>query len=150
MAPLHHRVQLILALAAMMWLLIFLAIAHASERVVITTDHGGNVAEYAARVILYTQRGAEVEIRGTCNSACTQYLAVPGVCVAPTAWLGFHSSSGTVAGKLGDDLTAATNMMLMATYPKAVREMLRPLTSDLQYLRGAAIIRSGAVRACAS
>ena len=55
-------------------------------------DGGGLPMPRAATIKQMTRVGTTVRIEGRCNSACTMYLAVPNVCVAPDAVLGFHSA----------------------------------------------------------
>lgn len=61
-----------------------------SAPLVVEKDRGGAIAFRAARVTALSRNGQRVELRGTCLSACTLYLAVPQTCVAPEAQLGFH------------------------------------------------------------
>ncbi len=77
-------------------------------------DRGGLIREYGARV----KKLAHLEIRGTCLSACTMYLSVPGVCVDKYALLWFHAAFDTETGRT----SPAGNAELRAHWPKPVRE----------------------------
>ena len=93
------------------------------------TDHGGNL--FADR---YRDRGQEVRILGTCESACTLWLGLPDdrLCVAPAAWLGFHAASR----QLGTDI-------LWAGYSASLKAVLGGLTAQVRYLRGHDLIAIG-------
>src|SRR5690606_32198055 len=60
---------------------------------VVTNDNGGLLRPRRAEVRALQASGRRVELRGTCNSACTMYLGAPGVCIDPRAELGFHGPS---------------------------------------------------------
>lgn len=60
---------------------------------IIAHDRGGLLGQRSAEVRQIAQSGQRVELRGTCLSACTLYLGVPDVCVAPGARFGFHGPS---------------------------------------------------------
>ncbi|NDH25050.1 MAG: hypothetical protein EBY35_02335 [Rhodobacteraceae bacterium] len=51
---------------------------------------GGNLNKTLIEVNNRNSKGSKVEIRGTCVSSCTTYLAVKNHCVSPTVVLGFH------------------------------------------------------------
>ncbi|SOB92235.1 hypothetical protein SAMN05877809_101516 [Rhodobacter sp. JA431] len=68
-----------------------------SSTLVVRSDWGGYLAKRRREIDTLRASGTRVELRGTCISACTMYLSLPNVCVAPTAVFGFHgpSRSGT-------------------------------------------------------
>lgn len=55
-----------------------------------TSDLGGDVIEYAARVSILNKAGAGKRIPDFCGSACTMYLGVDNHCVPKDATLLFH------------------------------------------------------------
>ena len=62
--------------------------------VVIQNDRGGAVDKRAAIIKRYRARGTHIEIRGDyCLSACTMYLSLPNLCIAPDTEFGFHGPS---------------------------------------------------------
>lgn len=80
-------------------------------------DLGGSVFEYMARIKRMNATGARKEIRGTCVSACTMYLAVKNVCVAKDALLWFHSAHYN-----GKQISEFGNRILEAHWPDRVRD----------------------------
>ena len=65
----------------------------ASKTMVVTSDRGGYLTQRSDQISRLRAAGDRVELRGTCLSACTMYLSLPNVCVAPTAIFGFHGPS---------------------------------------------------------
>ena len=65
----------------------------AQSALVINSDRGGVLNQYAQRVSQLSQSGQRVELRGTCYSACTMYLGLRNVCIHPNARFGFHGPS---------------------------------------------------------
>lgn len=63
---------------------------------------GGRTKDFAVDVEQYRQSGELFRITGHCQSACTMFLALRNVCVAPSARLLFHA---------GDNDTATRRMM---------------------------------------
>ena len=58
---------------------------------------GGRTIEFAKDVQKYNSSGERFRITGHCQSACTMFLAVRGVCVEPSARLLFHAGENDVA-----------------------------------------------------
>lgn len=56
-------------------------------------DPGGRVDSYAALVDQFNASHVPLRISGECDSACTMKLAIKGVCIEPTAVLGFHAAT---------------------------------------------------------
>jgi hypothetical protein len=52
---------------------------------------GGSTKEFAVDVQRHRQSGELFRITGHCQSACTMFLALPNVCVEPSARLLFHA-----------------------------------------------------------
>jgi hypothetical protein len=63
---------------------------------------GGRTIEFAKDVQRFNSTGERFRITGHCQSACTMFLAVRGVCVEPSARLLFHA---------GDNDTATRRML---------------------------------------
>lgn len=84
------------AIIALLALLATPAVAYTSPTQIIRNDGGGVVSEYMHTVRAAIITGQRVEIRGSCDSACTLWLAV--ACVRPNARLGFHGPSSAVYG----------------------------------------------------
>lgn len=63
---------------------------------VVHSDNGGHVVEYARTVSKVRSQGTKVQITGRCDSACTLYLALPPeqTCISPGASFGFHRAYG--------------------------------------------------------
>jgi hypothetical protein len=97
------------------------------------TDHGGDFRPYL-------DRGQLVEIRGTCESACTLWLGLPTdrLCVASHAWLGFHRA----AAKSATMADMGTQAMWLG-YSAPLHARLGRLTDDMVYLRGRDLIAMG-------
>lgn len=57
---------------------------------VVKVDRGGKLGQRARKIAALRATGERVELRGTCLSACTMYLDLPGACVGPEAVFGFH------------------------------------------------------------
>ena len=55
------------------------------QPVIVERDSGGLVSSYQKAVIQYNLENRRVEIRGSCNSACTLALGVKNVCVGKGA-----------------------------------------------------------------
>jgi hypothetical protein len=75
-------------------------------------DPGGWIGEYVIEANI-TQ---DVEILGSCLSACTIFLSVSDVCISPDAELGFHSA-------YDDDgaLNPAGSQIMLSSYPRGIR-----------------------------
>lgn len=81
-------------------------------------DGGGLIPAYQTRIRQADAQGAQVEIRGTCVSACTMWLGARNVCVHPDAMLWFHAArkSGTRRiSRFGNDV-------MSSYWPPAVRK----------------------------
>jgi hypothetical protein len=87
----------------------------------IGSDRGGYVVQYALRMLKLRQSGKPVQFGGSCQSACTIYLALPRsqTCISPGASFGFHAPYG--AGTKGNRY-ARTYML--NSYPGWVRSWI--------------------------
>ena len=98
--------------------------AHAfqqSKNINIYDDHGGQLIDYAMSISRVEQTNARVNIRGSCDSACTLYLGIPRnqLCVAHSGSFRFHLPFGS--SKSGNQLAA--NYMI-GSYPAWVRRWI--------------------------
>ena len=87
----------------------------------IAGDRGGYVMTYALRMLKLKQSGKQVQFRGSCDSACTLYLALPSsrVCVTPQASFNFHLPYG--ASGSGNRIAAS---YMLGQYPGWVRSWI--------------------------
>ena len=87
----------------------------------IAGDRGGYVMTYALRMLKLKQSGRQVQFRGSCDSACTLYLALPSsrVCVTPQASFNFHLPYG--ASGSGNRIAAS---YMLGQYPGWVRSWI--------------------------
>ena len=94
-----------------------------SPKFEIVTDLGGNVDEYQQHWFKVRDLGANVEIIGGCESACTMVLSyVPKarICFAPYAWLAFHSARLTT----NNAPSPHANRYMFDRYPPEIRAWL--------------------------
>ncbi len=113
--------------------------AHAT--MVISSDRGGLISDYAARFINARDSGEQVVIDGACLSACTLVVGmVPRekVCATPKAVLGFHSAWRPVGGGKRVNSSVASQAML-EVYPADLRKWISQrggLSSKMIFLYG--------------
>ena len=91
--------------------------------IVIKYGQGGRVLDHRMTFEGYRRRAAKVEIRGPCYSACTLllgYLERKNLCIAPGAFMAFHSVRGE---KLQDYKPGPTHEMY-ESYPPEVRNWI--------------------------
>ncbi|NPD16550.1 hypothetical protein HOY34_15265 [Xinfangfangia sp. D13-10-4-6] len=65
----------------------------ARPALVVRSDPGGVLAVRDREVQRLRASGGRVELRGTCNSACTMYLGLDNICIDRRASFGFHGPS---------------------------------------------------------
>jgi hypothetical protein len=113
--------------------------AHAT--MVISSDRGGLISDYAARFISARDSGEQVVIDGACLSACTLVVGmVPRdrVCATPKAVLGFHSAWRPAGGGKRVNSSVASQAML-EVYPADLRKWISHrggLSSKMIFLYG--------------
>jgi hypothetical protein len=113
--------------------------AHAT--IVISSDRGGLISDYAARFISARDSGEQVVIDGACLSACTLVVGmVPRdkVCATPKAVLGFHSAWRPMGGGKRVNSAVASQAML-DVYPAELRKWIAQrggLGSKMLFLYG--------------
>lgn len=99
-------------------LLLTVAVGSASAREIVEPDHGGPLAIYRAEARRLDAAGEALAIRGLCASACTIFLGLRKVCVAPGAVFWFHAAR--LPGAQAPDPLATLEML--SSYPPAVRD----------------------------
>jgi hypothetical protein len=113
--------------------------AHAT--IVISSDRGGLISDYAARFISARDAGEQVVIDGACLSACTLVVGmVPRdkVCATSKAVLGFHSAWRPMSGGKRVNSSVASQAML-DVYPAELRKWIAQrggLNSKMIFLYG--------------
>lgn len=88
----------------------------------IGSDRGGYVINYGLRMLRWRQNGTQVRFGGSCQSACTLYLALAPrqACISPGASFSFHLPYG--ASRRGNQLARD---FMMRNYPGWVRSWIR-------------------------
>jgi hypothetical protein len=115
--------------------------ASAHAMIVISSDRGGLISDYAARFLSARDSGEQVVIDGACLSACTLVVGmVPRekVCATPKAVLGFHSAWRPMAGGKRVNSSVASQAML-DVYPADLRKWITHrggLSSKMIFLYG--------------
>ena len=115
--------------------------------VVINNDGGGLVDSYEAAVNRYTIEGREVRIKGSCRSACILSLAVPNVCVYPSAVVKAHNAYEQNTGLRRPDVTARMLSWLPAKIQSRLRGRITDSYNTQTVLSGSELISLG-VRRC--
>lgn len=129
--------------AAVIWM------SAAAGQVVISSDMGGSIDEYAARIAAET--GA-VRVRGQCYSACTMWLALGDrVCTYRSARWGFHGATA-VDRRMAAIVEPYANWQLAQSYPPAVRRRferswINLREQSMRVISGAEMIKMG-VKEC--
>jgi hypothetical protein len=105
--------------------------------------HGAPSAEsfrqFQAAVRQYSASGERFRIDTHCPSACTMFLAVRNVCIAPNASLAFHAGGNRRRG-----IDPYFTGQMLATYKPALRKYL---TSN-HYISGDEMVRRFGYAAC--
>ena len=107
----------------------------------ITSDPGGQIGPYMAKLDALRNSGQSVVIDGPCLSACTMVLGViprDRLCVTNRARLGFHAAWRL--NEAGRQVTSPDGTeLLMSAYPQPVRDWIvrrGGLSPRLMYLTG--------------
>lgn len=134
----------VLIYAAIFWGFVGVSCARSET---ITNDMGGSVQARLDRMSTMS----EARIVGQCYSACTLYLGLPNVCVAPDARLGFHGPSTRSGILLPRAEWDRVSHEMAAHYPPAVRLWFlaeaRKVTGRVVVVRGSELIEMG-VKEC--
>jgi hypothetical protein len=122
-------------------LLVAVAASPSLSAVRITSDPGGQIGPYMAKLDALRNSGQSVIIDGPCLSACTMVLGViprDHLCVTPRARLGFHAAWRL--NEAGRQVTSPDGTeLLMSAYPQPVRDWIARrggLSPHLIYLTG--------------
>ena len=116
--------------------------------VIIGNDSGGFIRRRAEEITRYSAEGVQVQIRGRyCNSACTMYLGVPGVCIQADTLFGFHGVRAYGVFPVAEPKAKAAAAFLAQYYPPPLRHwfmtVARHSTLRLHKIRGAHLIAMG-------
>lgn len=111
----------------------------AHHRVIIKDDYGGEIGHYSREFSALWRDGARVKIAGTCLSACTMFLGLPGTCVYPWAQIGFHQGRDA----WGNPSPYGTYEM-RRHYPAYLRGVPMPQAPGLNIFSGMDLIMRGA------
>lgn len=116
---------------------------------IVEADYGGPLAAYREAARRLDAAGEELAIRGLCASACTIFLGLRKLCVAPQAAFWFHAARLPESDAPDPDAT----LEMLSYYPAALRawairtKALESVDFDAAHsLTGAALIRMGARR----
>ena len=118
----------------------------AGSPMIVTSDRGGYLAARSDEINRMRAIGQRVELRGTCLSACTMYLSLPNICVAPNAVFGFHgpSKSGTPLPQRDFDYWSG---VMAANYSEPLRSWFmteaRYMINGYYQMSGAQLIAMG-------
>lgn len=121
-------------------ILLMMGVSSAFATVRIYDDLGGQIGEYLAKYQALRVSGEQIEIDGTCASACTMLLGIiprNQICVTPQAALVFHAAWNPTPG--GQAVSSAGTRILWSSYPSEVRKWINRhggLRSEMIYLRG--------------
>jgi hypothetical protein len=118
-----------------------LSASSARATIVISSDRGGLVSDYAARFLSAQHSGEQVVIDGACLSACTLvvgFVQRDKICATPRAVLGFHSAWRPMGrGKRANSPVASQAML--DVYPSELRKWIAHrggLSSKMIFLHG--------------
>ena len=132
-----HRAALLLIAAAV----VALTASSAHATIVISSDRGGLITDYAERFLSARATGEQVVIDGACLSACTLVVGMlprDKICATPKAVLGFHSAWRPTAGGKRVNSSVASQAML-DVYPADLRKWIAQrggLSSKMIFLYG--------------
>jgi hypothetical protein len=118
-----------------------LSASYAHAMIVISSDRGGLITDYAARFLSARDNGEQVVIDGACLSACTLVVGMiprDKVCTTSKAVLGFHSAWRPMGAGKRVNSSAASQAML-DVYPAELRKWIAQhggLNSKMIFLYG--------------
>lgn len=95
----------------------------AQKTIIVRNDKGGALSARVDLIREYKQQDLQLEIRGRyCLSACTMFLSLQNVCVAPDTMFGFHGPSSHTYGIGLSPVRFEHWSRIMAThYPEPLR-----------------------------
>ncbi|WP_380058828.1 hypothetical protein ACFE33_15545 (plasmid) [Falsihalocynthiibacter sp. SS001] len=119
---------------------------------VVRNDVGGDLRARVRHIEELAKSGVAVEIRGRyCMSACTMYLGLARICVAPNVKFGFHGPTSSIYGiSLSPQDFEAWSRIMASYYPEPIKEWFldkgRNVTVGFYELSGADLVKLGVAR----
>ncbi|MGA7807469.1 MAG: hypothetical protein WCB02_22940 [Bradyrhizobium sp.] len=105
-------------------------------------------AQFLAVIQQYNASGERFRIDGHCQSACTMFLSIRNVCIAPGATLLFHAGGSMQKGIINPSVT----QQMLSTYNAALRQYVTDHhfmdTFTFHPISGSEIIKRFGYRAC--
>lgn len=118
----------------------------APKPLIVRNDPGGSVLKRFIQMSELRMSGTRVEIRGTCNSACTFYLGLKDTCLTPKATLGFHGLVKLGGGKYIPEDAEKLTEIIAQNYNEPLRRWYLETarhSKELLRIKGAELIRLG-------
>jgi hypothetical protein len=104
--------------------------------------------QFLAVIQQYNASGERFRIDGHCQSACTMFLSIRNVCIAPGATLLFHAGGNMQKGIINP----ATTQQMLSTYKPALQQYVSARhymdTFEFHSIPGSDIIRRFGYPAC--
>jgi hypothetical protein len=104
-------------------------------------------AQFQSVIQQYNASGARFRIDSHCQSACTMFLSIRNVCVAPGTTLLFHAGGTKAAG-----VSSAYTQMMLSTYNAALQQYVTANhfmdTLEFHPISGSEIIKRFGYPAC--
>jgi hypothetical protein len=104
--------------------------------------------QFLAVIQQYNASGERFRIDGHCQSACTMFLSIRNVCIAPGATLLFHAGGNMQKGIINP----STTQQMLSTYKPALQQYVTEHhfmdTFDFHPISGGDIIRRFGYPAC--
>jgi hypothetical protein len=154
---LHQRQRSVRALGALAFLYTFCGLAGqpayadgsvSSLRMGYGAPSASAFAQFQSVIQQYNALGERFRIDGHCQSACTMFLSIRNVCIAPGATLLFHAGGSRQKGII----SAAYTQQMLDTYNAALRRYVTDNhfmeTFDFHAIPGSEIIRRFGYPAC--
>jgi hypothetical protein len=154
---LHKWQRLVRALGALAFLCAFYGFAGQSAYADVSVSslgmgHGapneGEFARFQTVVQQYNASGERFRIDTYCPSACTMFLSIRNVCIAPGATLAFHTGGSMKKGTISPYYT----QQMLSTYNAALRQYVTDNhfmdTFTFHPISGSELIKRFGYRAC--
>jgi hypothetical protein len=104
--------------------------------------------QFLAVIQQYNASGERFRIDGHCQSACTMFLSIRNVCIAPGATLLFHAGGNMQKGMINP----STTQQMLSTYNAALRRYVTDRhfmdTFEFHAISGSDIVRRFGYPAC--
>lgn len=124
------------------------------ETLIINNDYGGVIGIRSIMLDKIAEENVRVEIRGQrCFSACTMYLGVDDLCIAPYTRFGFHGPSiRNSYEKDNADIMAAT-LEMARNYPPELADWFMRVArfvhgKSMYYIQGRTLIKKYGYETC--